>query len=174
MRLKLLLIFFLLSAGLNVYCQDAAKEVYLKALQAAIEDKPDLSVVYLSSIVDSQKNSKYYSQALFGSGEYYFQIKDYTQAKSFFNKVLKSQPVFEEKVFALAYLLNIFRKANDTQAIKDISMEIVKLNPISLVFKDRKEYFYKSVMNKKYKAIYFIDHLQIQVDKKEFEKISLQ
>jgi tetratricopeptide (TPR) repeat protein len=174
MRLKLVLLILLLSVNLNAYCQDQARAAYLKAVSDAVDGKPDFAFINFSAIVENYPDSKYYSRALFSIGEYYFQSKDYVKAKYFFTKILACHPIFQEKIFTLAYLLKISRQSLDSDVSKKISMEIVKLNPIGLVFKESKEYSYRSGMNKKYSAVYFIDRIEIKADKEEFEKIPLQ
>ena len=97
MRLKLVLFVLLLTLSINVYSQDDAKAVYLQACRDAAEGSPDFAFIHFNAIADSYKDSEYYSPSLFALGEYYFQNKDYSNAKIFFSRVLAAGRFFRRK-----------------------------------------------------------------------------
>jgi len=143
--------------------------LYGKAIEAVKKNNLNSSFMHLSRIVDRYPSSKFFAPALFSLGEYYYGIGDLFDAKNSFEKFVEADPKSKPAVFARAYLVKIAK--NNEESFSDYEKEIVTFKRLSLFFRDSKAIKYSSVFLKKYKAIYFIDKVEIYVNEKLFIEI---
>lgn len=161
-------LFLFCNAG---YTQDS-KEMYYQGIEAAKSGDLDYAFMYFQSLLATSPESKYKEDSLFATGEYYFVIGDYRDANRAFIQLNSDSSNFKGKIFALAYLLKIAEMQGKEAAVKNLENEIVTSKRLILLFKNSKEYKYKSPLCKKYKVIYYIDKVQFYLEGKLFEQIS--
>lgn len=148
------------------------KELYDRAVETAGRGDIHFAFMYFRMLLRDFSESKYFKDALFAIGEYYFSIGDYYDAQEAFRKFIKDCPESEARPFALAYLFKIAEKQQREDLTEDLKKRILKLKRLVLLFKDFEEYEYSSPLSKKYKAVYFIDRIEIYIDDGLFTKVS--
>jgi outer membrane protein assembly factor BamD (BamD/ComL family) len=146
-------------------------ELYKEATSAAAKGQVDFAFMYFNMIARNP-DSKFYKNALFATGEYYFSVKDYHDAQESFDKFINSYFQSKDAIFAFAYLLKMAKADGKEDMIKVLEKSIIGLEQLSFLFHDFKEYKYRSAFYKKYKARYFIDRIEIYIDDELFEKVS--
>ncbi|MCP4653741.1 MAG: outer membrane protein assembly factor BamD [Candidatus Omnitrophica bacterium] len=109
-------------------------------------------------------DSRFYKGALFAVGEYYFFTANYFDAENAFSEFVDKFDEAEEKLFALAYLLEIHRKRKNENIVTELEKEIITYTQVSLLFREFKECEFASPLLRKHKAIYFIDKVEFYVD----------
>jgi len=157
------LIIFLLVFTLEGYAGED-KRLYSEAVRAARKGKDDFAFMKFNLILEMHPKSKLLERALFATGEYYFQIRNYYDASVTFKKFVLDYPNSKAKLFALVYLLEIARKLEKERLINAIEKEIVTFWQVSLFFRNYKTYKYTSPFSKRYKALYFIDRVEFYID----------
>ena len=110
--------------------------------------------------------------ALFSLGEYYFGVSDYHDAVKAFSRFIASYPESEAKLFAFAYLLEVARDEGNQDLAGMLTKEIVTSKQLNLLFSEFKKQTYISSFSKEYKAIFFIDKVEIYIDEEFFSEIS--
>jgi hypothetical protein len=153
------------------YAQDS-KEMYYKAIEAVKSKDSDSAFMYFQLLLKDYPESKYKEDALFATGEYYFAIGDYRDAKSAFLQLITDYPDSKGRLFALVYLLKMAEKQAKESLVENLENRIVTFKQQIFLFKDYKEYKYKSPFSKKYKVIYSIDKVQFYLDGELFAQIS--
>ena len=169
--LYLATILLFLSSIDKVYSQDD-KSLYLNAVQIAKENKQDFAFMYLRRLLEEFPESEYAKDALFAIGEYYFSAGDSRNAYKTLNQLIKDYPNFDAKPFAISYLLNIVEKEEAGLLIEKLKKELVISQQVSLVFREFEELEYRSALNKHYKALLFIDKIEIYIDNEFFAEIT--
>jgi outer membrane protein assembly factor BamD (BamD/ComL family) len=165
------MVFFILLFCRMGYGQDS-HEIYQEGVQAARAGDLDYAFMYFQSLVKESPESKHGNDALFAMGEYYFVKGDYPDANNAFIKLINDYPDSKGEVFALAYLLKIAESRGNDDLAQNLEDKIVTSKRLVLLFKDSKEYKYKSPLNKKYKAVYYIDKVHFYLDGELFAQIS--
>ena len=85
--------------------------------------------------------------------------------------MFEEYPESKSSPFVLAYLIKIAQKNGDEETVKKLEKELIASQQVSLLFRDFKELQYVSAMSKKYKALYFIDKIEIYIDNELFAQI---
>lgn len=165
-RIALLIILACLLSGTPAFCQSERQE-YSAAVEFAKKGDIDFAFMHFRSLL----NTGYRQEALFAVGEYYFLKSDYTDAVSAFTDYLREFPDSSGKPFALAYLLKIEERAGRESLVQDLTKKIVTLRRMILVFKDFKEYEFKSGLNRQHKVIYYIDKVEFYINGQLFARI---
>jgi outer membrane protein assembly factor BamD (BamD/ComL family) len=148
------------------------RELFTEATELARLGKRDVAFMHFHSLLKKYSSvSKYYKEALFAAGEYYFSIGDYNNAEESFARFIKNYPDSEAFPFALVYLLKISRRAGDEKMTGDLQQKIIEFKQLSLLFSDFKESNYLSPLFRRYKAVYFIERVEFYLDGDLFEKI---
>ncbi|MDP8253026.1 MAG: hypothetical protein P9X27_01325 [Candidatus Kaelpia aquatica] len=143
----------------------------MRAKQSIKKGWLDFAFSDLHFLVALYPESKHYESSLFALGEYYYNIEAYHDALKNFNEILKINSESKAKIFIKAYLVEITKKRGDSDEVNKLKKEIVTSKQLSLLFRDFKEYSYVSVLEKEYKAVYYIDKIEFFIDEKLFSEI---
>lgn len=170
--MKYILLGLLLLVPLQTVCAAEDAELFGDGCAAGRAGEYSAAYVYFSQIIVLHPDSKYMERALFSFGETNYAMKNYREAADAFSKSAKDHPDSKAKVFALAYLVRLSRQAEKEDLAKAWGKEIVASERLSLIFRDSKEYNFRSSLGKRYKAVYFIDKVEFYVDGQELATIS--
>ncbi|MDD5730787.1 MAG: outer membrane protein assembly factor BamD [Candidatus Omnitrophica bacterium] len=151
--------------------QDSGEE-YSLAMQAVHAQDLDIAFMHFRSIAREHPDSKYAKNAIFATGEYYFMTGNYYDAARMFLSFINNYPESNGKLFAEAYLLDIARKQGQEDLVKKLENDIVSRKQLVLLFKNFKEYKYKSPLSRMYKADYYIDKVKFYIDGTMLAEIS--
>lgn len=162
-------IFALLSAALSAEADD---DLYSQAASYAKNGDFDAAFMSLHLFINNNPPPKLAEKALFSIGEYYFLKSDFFDANAAFERLIKEYPGSKEKVFALAYLLKIAQIRKNKPARDKAENEIAASKQLILLFSESKQYKYASLFGKKYKAVYFIDKVEVHIDETLFTTVS--
>ena len=174
MRILILLAIFLTGTFVRP-CAGWGKEdriIHRLARQQARTDRKDFAFMYFRSLLREHPDSRYADFALFGQGEYFFELPNYKLATESFESYVDQYPDAKGKLFALAYLLKMARTQGQIQRVKDLEKEIISVKQLGLVFSDYKEYTYRTPLNREFKTVFHIDRIEFYVGGKLFEKIT--
>ncbi len=155
----------------EVWAQDIS-EVYAKAAQAAKSGQMEFAFLYYQEILTSDAEPKLKTEALFANGEYFFGLNSFREAHEYFEQYWAADGNLSGRLFALAYLLKIAQQKNRAELIDSLEREIINFEKQSFIFRNYKEYDYQSPLNRRHKAVYFIDRIVIFVEGEEFVKIT--
>ncbi|MFH1062147.1 MAG: outer membrane protein assembly factor BamD [Candidatus Omnitrophota bacterium] len=167
----LLLIVFIsvMSGAIFGYAQEDA-DLYLSAKQSVKDGDRDFAFMQFHSLLQLSTTSLYYHDALFATGEYYFALANYYDAQSAFAKFIELFPRSEALPFAVVYLLKM-EQVQQQDKQYDLKKKVITFKQLSLLFSEYKEYLYKSPLGLNYKAIYFIDRVEIYINEELFETV---
>ena len=168
--LALIALLLLLSQSKGYSQED--KRLYYKGDQAARKGEIDFAFIHFNALLDGFPESEYRQQALFATGEYYFLNGLYSDAIRAFNKFIENDPESEAKPFAIVYLLKLAQRRGEEDTAERLKKELIGSQQLSLLFRDFKEFKYLSPLYKNYKALNFIDKIEIYIDNELFSKIS--
>ena len=152
------------------FCQSDAS-FYSTAKRAVKAGDIDYAFMCFRSILHLKPESKYYKEALFAAGEYYYYIGDYRSAEKAFSEFIDAFPKDKALPFSAVYLLKISSQKQISKTIAGLRKKIITFKQLSLLFSEYKELFFISPLNLHYKAVYFIDRIEIYVNEELFEKI---
>lgn len=159
---------FLLGTG---YAEEGGR-MYTLAVREARSGNKETAFMYFRSFLANYPDSRYARDALFATGEYYFLISDYADSAQSFTRYLDDYPDSPCVSFALAYLLKIAEKRGEEALAGDLEKKIATLRQMSFLFREFKEYKYRSSLYRKHKAVYYIDRAEFYIDGELFAKIS--
>jgi len=165
----LIIAFFWLGSGGIV---SGAAQDYSKAVKYAKAGQNDFAFMHYNKLLRNDPTSKYRDRALFAIGEYYFQISGFKEAAIAFQSFIDEYPESSERLYALAYLLNIANKDNDKLSSGNLERQIIDLQQVSFVFRESKKISYKSPLYQNYKTIIHIDKIEFFVEGELFAKVS--
>lgn len=174
MKIKILCVVLLFVPAFltAAYAKKEDGQIYSQAIRESRSGNMDAAFMQLRSLLTGYPDSKYAENALFAVGEYYFLIADYDDSSRAFVKYLDDYPESKFISFALMYLLKIAEKRGDGLLAKSLEKKIVTFRRVCFLFKECKEYKYRSVLNKKHRAAYYIDKVEFYIDGALFAKIS--
>ncbi len=155
----------------GVVFADSDVFLYNTAKQAAAAGDNDYAFMCFHSLLKYSFKSKYYKEALFSTGEYYYFIGDYRSAERSFSEFIDYYSKEEALPFAIVYLLKINNYKQRSKTTDDLRKKVITFKQLSLLFSESKELSYISPLNLHYKAIYFIDRVEIYINEELFEKI---
>lgn len=153
------------------YAEEGGR-LYSSAIREARSGNKDTAFMYFRSFLVNYPDSRYARDALFATGEYYFLISDYADSARAFTRYLDDYPDSPCVSFALAYLLKIAEKRGEEALVGDLKKKIATLRQMSFLFRESKEYKYRSALFRKHKAVYYIDRAEFYIDGELFAKIS--
>lgn len=156
------------SAGLA----PGSSQIYSKAVKFAKAGQSDFAFMQYSELLRNYPTSKFRDQALFATGEYYFKNFGFKQAAEAFQTFIDEYPDSDERLYALAYLLNIAKKDGNVSVAQSLEKQIIDLQQVSFVFRNSKEIAYKSPLFQNYKAVIRIDQIEFYVEGELFAKVS--
>ncbi len=169
-------VFFLIIFAISMIFSNsgfAESDAYLynTAKQAVAAGDNDYAFMCFRSLLHYSTKSKYYKAALFSTGEYYYSIGDYRSAEKSFSDFIDCYPKDEALPFAVVYLLKISEQMQISKTAADLRKKVITFKQLSLLFSEFKELSYISPLDLHYKAIYFIDRIEIYINEELFEKI---
>ncbi len=153
-------------------CAQGEAQLYHKAVQAAKAGRTDFAFMYYNDLGRDYPASKYREQILFVQGEYYGQSLHYAESTRVFNAFIGEYPESEGRLFALAYLYTMAQRRKDEPLIENLKKEILTFKQVGLVFKEFKEYTYRSPLYHTYKAVFRIDKVEFYVGGKLFATVA--
>jgi outer membrane protein assembly factor BamD (BamD/ComL family) len=145
-------------------------ELYNNAKLAAKQGDRDFAFMQYHSLMRLSENSPYYHDALFAVGEYYFDMSNYYDAYRTFVEFVELYPRSEALPFAVVYLLKMEQNQQENES-EDLEKKVITFKQLSLLFSEYKEYLYTSPLGTKYKAVYFIDKVEIYINEVLFETV---
>lgn len=149
-----------------------ASEMYIKATKFAKTGQNYFAFMQFNNLLRNFPDSKYRQRALFATGEYYFELFGFDEAVQAFETYIAENPDSQEKLYALAYLLNIAKQNNNESITQELEKKIVNLQKVSFVFREQKEIAYLSPLNKNYKAVIHIDNIECFVEGELLAQVS--
>jgi len=167
------LIYLIISVWLgSVGFASGSSQVYSKAVKFARAGQSHFAFMHYSSLLRDYPMSKYRDRALFATGEYYFQNFGFKLAAKAFQTFIDEYPDSDERLYALAYLLNIAKKDSNESFAQSLEKQIIDLQQVSFVFRESKEITYKSPLYQNHKAVIHIDKIEFYVEGELFAKVS--
>ena len=164
---SLLLIILFSSFG---YAQED-KKMYYRGIRAMRAGNKNFAFFDFRRLLEKFPTSRFVEPALFTIGEYYFSIAAYYDAGQAFTKHINDYPESKAKLFSLVYLLKLAEIEGNESLVKDLKKEIIVFFQLSFLFRDFKEYQYRSPSYRRYKAVYYIDRVEFYIDGKQFAQI---
>lgn len=169
---RIFIIIFILSVfWVNAGFAQSDVSFYKTARQAVSAGDNDYAFMCFRSILKLRHESKYYKEALFATGEYYYSIGDFRSAEKAFSSFVDAYPKDEALPFAIIYLLKIGNRMQISKTAEDLKKQLVTFKQLSLLFSECKTLSFISPLNLPYKAIYFIDRIEIYINEELFEKV---
>lgn len=154
------------------YSYAKGDHVLHEAAQEAVKNgNIEFAFMYFHSLLGYSTTSAYYEEALFATGEYYYQIGAFSNAEKSFANFIKHYPDSAGLPFAIVYFLKINREAQNSRMASDLRKKVITFQQLSLLFSEFKELLYKSPLGLEYKAVYFIDRVEIYINGELFENI---
>lgn len=150
----------------------SAGDLYSKAIEFSEAGSAHFAFMHFNKLLRNYPESKYRQDALFATGEYYFETRSFHSAQKTFKTYLDEYPDSEETIYILAYLLHIAQRDKDLSLAGDLEKKIIDLQQVSFVFRDSKEMTYRSPLNKKYKAMVRIDKIEFYLEGDLFAQVS--
>jgi tetratricopeptide (TPR) repeat protein len=155
----------------NGFCGED-KDFYYRGIKAARAGQIDKAFSYFDLVLRNLSVSNRYTEnALFATAEYYFSINADRDAKIAFRQVASDYPKSITALLSLGYLFNMAKAEGEQESLESIKKEIIGFKQVSLLFRDSEEFKYLSAMNKKYKAVYYIDKVEIYIDGELFQDV---
>ena len=149
-----------------------ASKIYAKAVRFAKKDQKHFAYMQYNNLLRNYPSSRYRAEALFATGEYYYQNSSFESAARAFTAFLEENPQSAEKIYALAYLLNLSEHNKIERPPEELKRAIIDLHQVSFVFRDQKENTYRSPLYQHYKTIIQIDQIEFYVEGDLFAKVS--
>jgi TolA-binding protein len=146
--------------------------LYGSAIKESRAGNKEFAFLQLFSLVRTYPGSKYLENALFAIGEYHFQNNNSIDASDVFSQILEKFPDSKSTVFAMAYLLRIAQDRDAGELAENLEKAIATFHKLSLVFRNSKEFIYKTAFGSKYRAVYYIDKVEIYKDGELFAQVS--
>ncbi len=165
---KTFIVFSFMLISFLAYPQEDVS-LYRKGIKSARSGNVAFAFMSFYQLLENFPKSQFTEKALFGLGECYYLLFAYKDAYETFTRIIEDDPQSEAKIFILAYCLEFARKDGKKDLAKSIKKEIVTNRQLSLVFSDFKEHIFESIFS--YKAIYFIDKVEIYRDEELFIKV---
>ncbi|MFH0827190.1 MAG: outer membrane protein assembly factor BamD [Candidatus Omnitrophota bacterium] len=173
MRLKI----FILLAVLFLECgslalADESQRLYVSGVKAAKSKDWAFAFMSFRSLLENHPHSPHAQEALFANAEYYFLIGAFTNARPAFIRFLTEYPGSKARPFALLYLSKIAEAQRQPDLAESLDQEIITSQQLVLLFRDYKQFEYLSPLQRKHKAIHFIDRIEFYIDDELFAQIS--
>jgi len=149
-----------------------AHQAYSKAVKFAKAGQSYFAFMHYSNLLRNYPISKYREKALFATGEYYFRESGLEEAETAFKMFLSEYPDSKERLYALAYLLNIANQDENKLFVQDLENQIINLQQVSFVFRKSKEIAFRSPLYKNHKVVIHIDKIEFYVEGELFAKVS--
>lgn len=169
LKIVLLFLFVLVLSG-NVFAQELS-QLYSQAVGYSKEGNYSFAFMNYSAILRDYPGSKYAETALFAVGEYDYIYGNYSDAVTVLLEFVSQYPDSKAKVFALAYLYSIAERQQEETVLENLKNEIVGLQRLSLLFKNSKQFKFRSPLLRNHKVVYYIDKVDFFVEGELFAEI---
>ncbi len=146
-------------------------QVLTRAREAAKTGQVDFAFLQYHFLLNKFPSSPYKEQALFANAEYYFFMSDYSQAEKLFQQYFEASNDKNGKFFALAYLFKIAQVTHEKGLIKNWERQIIAYRPHRFLFSRVKEYKFLSPLQRRHKAVYDINKVEIFIGEERFAQI---
>lgn len=166
----LLLLAAIFSPGITQASDD--RELYSQAVENAREGNKDFAFMYFKDIIERYPDSPYTEAAVFACGEYYYRIADYDDALRMFGQLEAASANPKETLFVLMYLFKIAEAKKEWSFLERLKKDIITFKRLSFLFRNFKEYKYRSPLFGQYRAVYYIDKVEFYIDGELFAQIS--
>ncbi len=157
----------------QVAYSEESQRLYHEGLNLARSGDMDFAFMRYQLLLENYSDAEFIDDVLFAVGEHYFSILDYYNAAMIFNEFINRYPESGALPFALIYLAKISRQAGKEDLAINFEKAVISFKQNSLLFSNFKEYTYISSFYKKYKAVYFIDRVEIYINNELSAKIPL-
>lgn len=164
------MLLMMLLVGQALAGEDA--RLYAMAREAAKSGNLDFAFMRYRTIALVYPKSIYRPLALFAQGEYYFDQNNDQESAGAFKELIERYPGSDARMFALVHLFKMAQRKGDTALAESLTRDIINLKQVSLIFRDFKEYEYRSPLYRKYKAVFHIDTIEFFREGQLFAKIS--
>lgn len=171
LKIIIIPIFIFSSVYLHALYAEEDRALYRQAMRAVKEKNFNSAFMDFKIFLEENPESKLAEGALFALCEYYFENSDYYDAFYAFNRFLKEHPQSKARIFALVYLSEIARQENNQELAEKLEKAIISSEQIALLFRESKEFRFRSPFLKNYKAVYFIDRVEFYIDGTPFAQI---
>ncbi len=173
-KFKIIILFLLMGClFVQVSYSEESQRLYHEGLNFARSGDVDFAFMRYQSLLETYPDAECIEDVLFAVGEQYFSMSDYPNAAMIFNKFISLYPESDALPFALIYLAKIFRQAGKEDLALNFEKAVISFKQTSLLFSNFKEHAYTSSFYKKYKAVYFIDRVEIYINNELSAKIPL-
>jgi outer membrane protein assembly factor BamD (BamD/ComL family) len=173
-KIRIILLVILLAC---LFTQGAYSEesqrLYHEGLNLARRGDMDFAFMRYQLLLENYPDAEFIEHVLFAVGERYFSMSDYYNAAMTFNEFINRYPESDALPFALIYLAKISRQAGKEDLATNFEKAVISFKQTSLLFTNYKEHTYVSSFYKKYKAVYFIDRVEIYINNELSAKIPL-
>ena len=132
----------------------------------------EFAYMQFRDIVLNYPDSPFREDALFATGEYFFNISNFNEAAKIFAQFIKEYPDSKAKIIVLGFLYKIAQEKNDTAQSEKLKTAIVTLQQVSFVFRNSKNYKYRSPSGKQYRAVIRINQITLHGDGEILAEIS--
>lgn len=153
---------------------------YHEAAYEAKNGNYDTAFLRLRALLVNDPNSPYAPGAVFSTGEYYYQQRDYTDAILTLYNYIKDYPNDDGRIFAELIIYKISTeiktdkkiRIKERELIESIEKKIFSKPMFFLFFEQVKSYTYRSVLGNVYTAYDYVDKVIIKRNGQHFLEIS--
>ena len=149
-----------------------ASALYSTGREAAKQGEYDSAFLSFRALLQGHPTSRYARRALFALGEYYFLTGSYRDSAEAFLQLIEEDPEAKNAIFCLAYLYKIALNNDDQELTAKLERTIVTFHQLSLVFRETRQFSYRSSLSRRHKVVYYIDKVEFYVDGELFAQIS--
>lgn len=154
-----------------VYAEESQR-LFISGKRAAKAGNSAFAFMSFRSLLENFPDSSYRQEALFANAEYYFLIGAFTDARPAFIRFLSEYPDSKARPFVLLYLSKIAEAQGEPALAESLRQEIITSQQLVLLFRDYKQFQYLSPLNRRHKAVHFIDRIEFYIDNEFFAQIS--
>jgi outer membrane protein assembly factor BamD (BamD/ComL family) len=152
-------------------CQEDEK-IYDRATEYVKSGDTNSAFMSLHALVTAYPASGHARDSLFSLGEYYYRVNDLRDAQANFFRMVKQYPDSPAAIFCYAYLLDISKKEKKDGQAKAFERLLIDSQRLIFLFSESKQFTYTSVFGVTYKAVYYIDKVEIYADGTLFTSVS--
>lgn len=158
---------------INLSCITPVRDSqYYDCLKEVKAGNIDFAFMKLNNYLRENPASIHIKEIRFAIAEYYFQIKDYSDAIYKLIAYIKDYQGEESVIFAQALLYRILLEYKQTPELVEKIREKFFSKSLFLIFSDSKIKYYKSILNNTYKIVDYIDKIEVFKNNDPFLKIT--
>ncbi len=146
--------------------------LFNKGKQFAKTGQVDFAYMQFHEVVRNYPQSHFREDSLFAMGEYFFTESNFDETQRIFSQFMEEYPNSKLRIFALAYLYEIAQEREDEELTEKFKAQTVSAQQIALVFRNAKEYRYRSPMLTRFRALIEINKITIFRDGEILAEIS--